>query len=324
MKVFITGATGFIGTHLVHRLVTDGHQVVALVRDPAKARALPTTNVELISGDLSIFEDAGTVLPECDAVIHLAGVIAADRVEDYERINFVAVKHLVACLERQRWRPKRLLFSSSLAAAGPNPTGAPKSEADACTPVEAYGKSKLDAEHFLQTVAFPTTSFRPAVVFGPGDPATITLFKLAKRGIGFQPAGHNPWLSFIDVDDLVDAVVKMLADSSTAHRTYFVSHPATTDQRTLWRALGTTLDRKVRVLPVPRPLLYGLMVTSTAVAKLFRFKNQLDIKQYTQITSPGFACSSAALQSDLAWQPQHDLSASLAKAAAGFRKAAWL
>lgn len=324
MKLLVTGATGFIGAHLVHRLVRDGHTVVALVRDRAKARALPASNVELLEGDLSLFERADTVLPACDAVIHLAGVVAAERVEDYARINFAAVEHLVACLERQAWRPRRLLFSSSLAAAGPSQRDVPRTEADACAPVEPYGASKLAAEQLLQRASFPTTSFRPGVVFGHGDPATITLFRLARRRLGFRPAGPSPQLSFVDVEDLVEAIVRMLGDDSRAHRTYFVSHPASTDQRTLWRALGDTLDRRVLLVPVPRPVLYGLMRASTVASRVFGFKNQLDEKQYEQIIAPAFLCSSAALQRDLAWTPRYDLSASLAKAADGFRRAAWL
>jgi len=312
MKILVTGATGFIGNHLVHRLVRDGHSVVALVRDRVKASALPA--VEILEGDLALFENPRTVLPACDMVIHLAGVVAADRLSDYERYNFTAVKHLVACLDRQGWKPKRMLFASSLAAAGPST--APMAETDTCAPIEAYGKSKLDAERFLQHAPFPTTSFRPGVVFGHGDQATITLFKLANNRIGFRPAGVNPLLSFIDVDDLVDAIVAMLGDTSKEHRTYFVSHPSSTDQRTLWRTLGTTLDRNIFVVPVPKTLLYGLM--KLGVSK------QLDEKQYKQIVAPGFVCSSSALSRDTGWKPQFGLEASLAKAAAGFRRAQWL
>jgi len=319
----VTGATGFIGTHLVRRLVGDGHTVVALVRDPAKARELPAAGVEWLRGDLALFEDPDLELPACDAVIHLAGVVAADHVDQYNAVNFVAVKHLIACLERQTWRPARFLFASSLAAAGPS-HGRPKTEADACEPIEPYGRSKLEAERFLQGVAFPTTSFRPAVVFGEGDPATITLFRLARRRLGFRVAGANPVMSFIDVDDLVDAMIAMLGDRSTAHRTYFVSHPDPTDVRALWRTLGASVGREVMVVPIPRPALYATMLAMTALSKRFKFKNQLDAKQYEQITAPAFECSSDALQRELGWRPARGLEASLTKAADGFRSAGWL
>jgi nucleoside-diphosphate-sugar epimerase len=324
MRVLVTGATGFIGKHLVRRLVRDGHAVVALVRDPAKVHDLPTTGVELLAGDLSLFEDHRTVLPACDLVVHLAGVVAAAELGDYHTVNFVAVKHLVACLERQSWRPRRLLFASSLAAAGPSASGVAKSESDPCEPIDAYGRSKLDAERFLQTVAIPTTAFRPGVVIGEGDPATITLFRLAKRGLGFRAAGPRTGISFIDVDDLVEALIKLLDDRTATHRTYFVSHPQAIDHHTLWMTLGKVMHRRVVVVPVPRPVLYTSMLAMTALAKRFRFKNQLDRKQYDQITAPPFVCSSDALQRDLGWRPVHDLEASVARAAEGFQRARWL
>jgi microcin C transport system ATP-binding protein len=131
--------------------------------------------------------------------------------------------------------------------------------------------------------------------------------------VGEGLALHHPEL---DAGARRDAIVAMLGDTSREHRTYFVSHPSSTDQRTLWRALGTTLDRGVFVVPVPKPLLYGLM--KLGVSK------QLDEKQYKQIIAPGFVCSSSALSRDTGWKPQFDLSSSLAKAAAGFRRAQWL
>ena len=145
MRVFATGATGFIGRHLCAGLVEDGHDVLALVRTPAKASVLPAS-VEILSGDLSIFANPETILEPVDVVIHLAGVVTAEDPSDYHRINYVAVEDLVRCLERQKWSPRRLLFASSLAAAGPSPEGRPLTEADSPAPIDPYGKAKAEAE----------------------------------------------------------------------------------------------------------------------------------------------------------------------------------
>jgi nucleoside-diphosphate-sugar epimerase len=303
--------------------VAEGHSVVALVRDPAKAEGLPKQNVELLRGDLSLFTRADLVLPQCDAVVHLAGVVAAKTLGDYRQVNFVAVQHLVQALERQAWKPRRLLFASSLAASGPSPDGHLRTEADGCAPVDPYGESKRDAEEFLRGASFPTTSFRPALVFGPKDPATFTLFSMARRGLGFKVAGRDPGLSWVDIDDLLDALVLLLGDTSSEHRTYFISHPTPTSNGGLWTALGGTFRRKVRVLPLPRPLLFGAMVTMTALSKVFGFTNQLDEKQYQQLTAPGFVCSSAALTKDFGWKARFALEEALSRAALGYRQAGW-
>jgi len=319
MRVFITGATGFIGQHLCRRLVERGDSVVALVRSPSKASTLPG-GVDTFSGDLSVFEDARTVLPESDVVIHLAGVIAAKEPSEYDRVNHLAVKNLVECLRRQTWAPKRLVFASSLAAAGPSDLGRPWTEADAPRPTEPYGMAKAKAETALRDAPFPTTAFRPPLVLGPGDDSTFTFYRSAKWRLGFRVPGALEELSIIDVRDLVDAIVLMADDRRPGSFTYFTSHPATTNVRELWREIGRALDRIVLVPPVPKPALYATMLGMTALAKVIPFKNQLDEKQYDQIVAPAFACSSERLRSDLGWQPKHSLRETITNAVKGYRE----
>jgi hypothetical protein len=116
----------------------------------------------------------------------------------------------------------------------------------------------------------------------------------------------------------------MADDTSNEHRTYFVSSDHDTDSGKLWDAFSSVLDRRIRVLVVPRPALYGASVASTALSKVFRFKNQLDRKQYEQLTAPAFVCSSRALQDAHAWRPRLELHESLRKALQGYRADGWL
>jgi nucleoside-diphosphate-sugar epimerase len=299
---------------------------VALVRDPEKAaKELPADGVESVVGDLSLFEREELVLPPCDLVIHLAGVVAAKSLAEYDAVNFEAVRSLVKALSRQSWRPRRLLFASSLAAAGPTATRVPLSERDPTAPIEPYGRAKLKAEQFLAADApFPTTSFRPSLVFGPRDTATLAFFKMAKRGIGFRVAGEPQGLSFIDVDDAVSGIAAMMEDSSSAHRTYFLSARDQMDTEQLWQAMAEAIGRRVRVIRVPRPVLRSASVMSTAFSKVFGFTNQLDAKQYDQMVAPAFMCSSAALQAAHGWTPRVSLVGALAKAWSGYRADGWL
>ena len=326
MRVFVTGATGFIGAHLCRSLVASGHQVVALVRDPKKAAAeLPPHGIETLAGDLSVFERDDLVIPPCDIVIHLAGVVAAKSPEQYDAVNFGAVKTLVRSLARQRWRPRRLLFASSLAAAGPTATRVPKTERDPAEPVEPYGRSKLKAEWFLAAESpFPTTSFRPSLVFGPRDTATLPFFKMAKRGVGFRVAGQPQALSYIDVDDAVSGIAAMMTDTSDAHRTYFLAAREPMDTEVLWQAMSEAIGRRVRVVRVPPSVLRGASVLSTALSRVFGFTNQLDTKQVDQMVAPAFLCSSEALQVAHGWTPRVSLVASLAKAWQAHRADGWV
>ncbi|MBL4657010.1 MAG: NAD(P)-dependent oxidoreductase [Flavobacteriales bacterium] len=206
MKILVTGGTGFIGRHLCHRLVEDGHELVALIRSPKKANILPD-GIELLEGDLSLFSDPELVLPECDTVVHLAAVVAGKNDAEYRKINHEAVVSFIECLERQSWTPKQFVFASSLAAAGPSPPDTILTEAMMPKPIDLYGEAKLKSEQYLRGEnqvgerrrTIPTTSFRPAIVLGPLDGATFTLYKMAKLGVGFRPAGPEQPVSFIDV-----------------------------------------------------------------------------------------------------------------------------
>ena len=320
MRAFVTGATGFIGQHLVRRLVERGDEVVALVRSPEKASRLPKT-VEIFPGELGVFADRATRLPRCDVVIHLAGIVAADRLEQYALINHAAVERLLACLDAQDWRPSRFLFASSLAAAGPSPDGRAWTEADPLSPIDPYGAAKAAAEVSVQNAAFPATSFRPPIVFGPSDEATLTLFKSARASVGMRVAGSPQRLSFVDVRDLIEAILLMADDRRSGSFTYYTSHPQTFDVRELWRELGHAVGRNVSVLPIPRFGLYAAMRFATLASGLFGFKNQLDAKQYQQMVAPAFVCSSEKLRRDLAWHPRHDLRSALSHAAEAYRRA---
>ena len=149
MRFFITGATGFIGKHLCARLSAQSHEITALVRHPDKALQLPQKNLKIIKGDLSSFKNTSFKIPECDVVIHLAGTITATKSSEYDENNYQAVVDLFDCLLRQNFRPKRLLFASSLAACGPSSSDFALDEHDEPNPIDAYGRAKLMAENFL-------------------------------------------------------------------------------------------------------------------------------------------------------------------------------
>jgi nucleoside-diphosphate-sugar epimerase len=326
MRVFMTGATGFIGAHLCRKLVDDGHHVVALVRNPKKAASeLPAHGVETLQGDLSLFDQPDVVLPECDVVIHLAGIVSAQSLAEYDQVNFQAVRSFVQTLARQSWKPKRFLFASSLAAAGPTLSRVPKTERDPAEPIEPYGRAKRKAEEYLLAEApFPTTSFRPSLVFGPRDTATLSFFKMAKRGVGFRIAGQPQGLSYIDIDDAVSGIMAMMNDESQQHRVYFLCAREQMDTQVLWQAMSEATGRKVHVIRVPRPVLRGASVLSTGLSKVFRFHNQLDSKQYDQMVAPAFMCTSDALQRAHGWTPQVSLVDSLSKAWSTYRADGWL
>jgi len=312
MRIFVTGATGFIGQHLTHALVAQQHEVSVLLRTPSKRHLLPQT-VQCIAGDMNMFANPKLILPPFDIVIHLAGAIYAPHAEAYYDANCQATINLVQCIQRQSWQLQRFIFASSLAAAGPSKQY-PLQETDIPNPIDDYGKAKWAAEQYLQTITtFPCTSFRPAIVLGPSDENTLLLFKMAKYRLGMAINGQAQQLSFVAVADLVNAIILMLADNSLKHETYFVSHPQVSSNKAIFKTMGKLMQHKVYIIPLPKPLLYIAMKITTALSRLLPIKNQLDIKQYQQLTNH-FACNSQYLQQKLHWKANYNLHKTLLEA----------
>lgn len=325
MKFFVTGATGFIGKHYCRALMAQGHSVVALVRNKNKASELPQDRLTLLEGDLTKFRDPSFIIPTCDMVVHLAGTITAKKPADYAINNFEAVKDLVACLARQNWKPKRLLFASSLAASGPSQNQKPLTENDEPRPIDDYGQAKLNAEKFLFAQNdFPVTAFRPAAVIGPLDTNWLNAYKIAKLGFGFVPSGPKQKISFISVSDLIEAMLSFGQDESQTHRTYFVANDIPMDNHKIWHGIAKSMNKKICILHLPNPLLYTITVLNSFAVTVFGMNSIFDRKYYEQIRADSWLCSSEKLQHDFSWQAKQSLESVLSETAASYKNNGWL
>src|SRR5574340_25657 len=195
MRALVTGATGFVGSHLAERLVGEGWQVRCMVRRTSSLRWLPP-GVETVYGELASGEGVGEAVHGADAVFHVAGVTKARRAAEFYEGNVRATANL---LEAAGDVP-RFVHVSSLAAAGP---GADLSEDNPPRPVSDYGRSKLEAEKLARGRA---VIIRPPVVFGPRDTDVLQIFRAVNRGRMVRIGRRDSFFSFIYVKDLAEAL----------------------------------------------------------------------------------------------------------------------
>lgn len=224
MKAFVTGGTGFIGSHLVDQLLQDDSysEVRCLVRSNDKwLENKPFTRVKGDLHDLQVLREA---VDGVDVVFHLAGVVKAPDYQIFERANVEATENLVRIAQKRG--VKKIVVLSSLAAAGPSENG-PVTESDSMRPVSMYGRSKKAMEEMIHSVADENTSvtiLRPSAVYGPREDQIYSFFKMAsKRICPIIGNGEHPRVSMVYVRDVVQGIEKAARQEETGIHTYFIS-----------------------------------------------------------------------------------------------------
>ncbi|HON56206.1 MAG TPA: NAD(P)-dependent oxidoreductase [bacterium] len=217
MKILITGATGFIGSHLAKQLVNNGCEVYCIVRSKKSNGILPLDKVKLINAEFDkIDELSDEYFRQFDYIYHFAGLTKHYDKNEYYKVNCGYTKKLVErLLKINNLRLKRFVFCSSQAAAGPSAdSGELLDENAQCQPLNSYGKSKFLAEEYLASVKdkLNYVIIRPPAVFGAAEKDIYTYFKMIKNNIVLYVSKGDLKFSVVYVRDLVKATI-LIAES---------------------------------------------------------------------------------------------------------------
>ena len=301
-RIAVTGASGFIGRHVTAHLAAHGDEALA-VRRPFERAAL----LQALRG--------------ADAVVHLAGVVSAVREQEYFTAN-VDGTWAIAGAARAAGVP--LIHISSLAAAGPASPLAPRSEDDPPSPINAYGRSKLDGERVIAaTDGLRWTILRPGVVYGPGDRALLPVFRLALRGILPLVGRTDAAYTFIHVADLV-RVITAAVDTPAAGEVMFVGHPHPVTTRELLEGVRAAAGGRGHLMRIPLAVTRLAALGGDAVGALFGARTLINSRRYAELASPGFVCRVDRLRDRLGVTARIDLREGLADAYAWYRREGWL
>jgi nucleoside-diphosphate-sugar epimerase len=248
--VAVTGATGFVGSHLGVALVRSGVRPRLLVRDPRRLVPELAGQAELVVGSLEDDAALAALAAGCGTVFHLAGVVRAGNAAEFDRANRLGTERLVAAI-RQRAPDAGLVHASSLAATGPSAEPAGRRPEEAPAPISAYGRSKLAGEQAAHGVG-RWLVVRPPAIFGPRDIDVLQFFRLAARGVVPLPAGER-WVTTAYVADVVRA---LLAAGSGDRwlRVLHVGDPQPMTMRGLIAALAGAGGVRARTVEIPAVL----------------------------------------------------------------------
>jgi nucleoside-diphosphate-sugar epimerase len=357
-RVLVTGASGFIGSHLVEALQTRGADVRAMVRKTSKLQHLEASGATMVHAALDDVEAMTAAMAGVEVVYHVAGLTTAFGRAEFERANTAGTANVFAAATRAGAR--RVVYVSSLMAAGPSHEAVARREHHMHAPgYTRYGDSKLGGERVAwasaRSGALEAVIVRPPLVYGPRDTDVLQMIKSAKSGLIAQPGlGRPAWMSAIHAFDLVEGIIlagergtslpagaddvdHVLADRGAPHDhvpdhpghpagqgIYYFSdgerHTVTSFGREAARALG----KRAIAMRFPKSAVLTLGAINQWIGQLRGQAPALSIDKARGSLAPGWWCDSSKAVHELGYAPRYPLAAGLEHTVAWLREHRWL
>jgi len=327
MTVVVTGATGFIGSHVVRALRRRGVRVRAVVRSATRGLE-PEPDLEMVTvPDVGAPVRWSPILEGVDGVVHLAGrahvlgEMSSDDVDLYRRTNVVGTRQLADAAARAG--VKKFVFVSSSRAMGAYTAPSEAwSEDSPCRPDDVYGRTKLQAEQALEAIVaetgLNTIILRPPLVYGPGVGANmLELFRLIERGMPLPLGMVRNRRSLLYVGNLTDAIIHALESPSATSAKFLVSDGDSVSTAELARRIAAALRRPARVWSIPPALLRAAARIGDALERSVGTALPITTANVDRLTQ-SLVLDTGRIRADLGWRPPYDLEAGLRETAAWY------
>lgn len=326
----VTGASGFIGSFIVEEALSRGMSVWAAVRPTSSRRWLADPRTHFIELDLSDKERLKSQLSghSFDYVVHAAGVTKSLHAEDFFRVNTEGTRNLVTALRELPMPIERFVELSSLSVYGPVREQLPHEdirETDTPRPNTAYGRSKLEAERFLDSLTdFPYVVLRPTGVYGPRERDYFMMAQSIQRHADFAVGYRRQDITFVYVTDVVQAVMLALQHGQTG-RKYFLSDGRVYSSRAfsdlLWQELGRPWLLRIKA---PLWLLRVITFCGEYVGRLTGKLTALNNDKYHILSQRNWRCDISAAEDELGYRPQVGLEEGVRLAVEWYKENGWL
>ncbi|APS00537.1 NAD-dependent epimerase/dehydratase family protein [Pajaroellobacter abortibovis] len=307
MKIFVTGGSGFLGSHVVEQLIERGYQVRALVRATSNSSHLTSLpQVELVEGGLGQVDQLANALRGVDGVIHCAGLVKARNEVEFFDVNVKGTQNLLSLAARHAPSLKRFVLVSSLEAVGPSPDGTLLDDQHVPNPVTCYGRSKLAAERVALAMKdrLPLTIVRPTGIYGPRDKEILSVFQSVARGVlPMFGEGYNT-VSMIYASDAALACIKAFERDVPSGSAYFINDGVVYTWREALEDVERALGKRAIIRTgIPFSVLKMVAWGTELFGKATNRAVMLNRDKLRGLLSPHWVCSSEKAQRDLDWLP---------------------
>ena len=327
MKVLLTGANGFVGSHILDVLLARDLPTVLLLRPTGDRRWIrdKLDRVQLQPGSLNDPAALELALKDVTHVVHCAGCTKALDPADFFAANQGGTRALVEAIHQHAPDLDRLIYISSLAAARPATSSAPATEELPSAPVTVYGRSKLAGESELRNrCRVPFSILRPAAVYGPRDADFLDLFKAVRgRVVPMVDRGRQE-LSLVYVEDLAELVAVALEHPRGVEGIYHVAEPQPVTSRGLAAEIARQLGVRPIYPPLPRALLWSICAVQDLISKISGRPHILSRQKFAELVAPGWVSGTDRVRQELGFVCRTGLREGLERTLDWYRRQRWL
>jgi len=325
-RVLITGASGFLGYHLITAALEKNLEVYAAVRKSSNVKhleGLPVNFTGLNYADVAEMEKVFDEL-QFDYVIHAAGTTKALTQQEYDLVNNTYTQNLARAAEKNKGQIKRFVFISSLAATGPSNSIEQKINDNAVPyPVTAYGKSKLNAEIGLKNAQFPVTILRPTAIYGPREKDIFIVTQTLNKGLDPYIGKFSQKLSFVYAKDMAELAVNALGKTGGSG-IYNISDGREYSRYEFADIVKRLLEKKAFRFHIPLGLIKTGLFFADRINRSLKKVSPLSVEKLNELTAANWACDISKAEQELGFSPQYDLQKGLEESLAWYKENKWL
>jgi len=326
-NVLVTGASGFIGSHIVDELLTRNYNVYCLVRKQSNLRWLESKNVKIVVSDFNDITPLLDIFSKIDVVIHVAGIIAAINKQHFFEVNSNGTNQLIEAFGKSS-NLKKFIYISSQTVGGPALSlDMPVKEEMDANPLTNYAKSKFAAENFIikNKYNIKYTILRPSAVFGERDPGILQIFQIVTKGLApIMGSGVN-FLNLIYAGDLANATVNAIESGISDNKIYYIGGKVSYNWDFLMDLFKELTGSKNAIkIKIPDIIVFiagslnGLFASITKSPQIFDYDKAIDF------TRKYWICSSEKARKELNLNTDKDLKFLLKQTADWYKNNGWL
>ncbi|MCX6639877.1 MAG: NAD(P)-dependent oxidoreductase [bacterium] len=324
--ILITGANGFIGSHIVEHLLSSGFSVRCLLRPQSQLNWLSSLPVDLVRVNYSDAQELSRAVEGCSTILHFGGATKAPDAETYHRANVETTRLLLQAAKQACPDLSNFVLCSSQAALGPSPSIEPLTEEALPQPLSVYGQSKLEAETVCRDFAdqFPITILRPPAVYGPRDKDILIFFRLIKWGLSPAIGRGERYVSLVNALDIARLIKLILEVQPQGFRIYHVTDGEIHTWSEISGFIAKALHRHPLKLTVPNVVATSISKTLSMFSTAAGRVSTLNREKLREIMQSYWLMSSAKAVKELGYHPEYDLEKGVELTARWYRGNHWL